>query len=1089
MTDTWDSCSKPLQRWSDLTLDDMVFAYRKAKVDCFYERAVSTSRLFGEYELALQKNLRRLLDRLRDEGTRDKLVSDPEVLGTQILIAKKLSTDDKARKGVRGKAGSDGAFFSDKQLAFEHLLENKDLTAEFRVAGVLSVDLHVLSALWVNRVGHRLDATLGKHAYGSRVRRFGDDGRPNDRRYHLRAMGSMPPYYQAYRSWREDGMAAVRRELDAGQKVMCITLDLRNYFHRIDPSFAAQDGFLARIGLGGEGHPQLAAGDAELNQFMCRLLTAWSERSRDYIRRHAMKPDQVLVGGIPIGLTAARVLANVLLQPWDKLVIDSLAPIYYGRYVDDMFLVLRDPGSLSDGRKVMEHIARHLPKGALKGTGGERRMQLGRWQGTTELVLQDSKHKVFFLAGQAGIDLMNVIRDEIRDLASERRLMPEGGGRMRMASAHVLAASNDVRERADTLRRADGLSIRRMGWAIQLRWAETLTLDLPPANWDKERGEFFEFATNHVLRPDRLLDHTDYLPRLLGVALACEDWGRAGKVIEQTRAALDKLQQACDRAGGSRLNGYDVGQNLEGVWRSVVHGIGHQVWEAVLKAWPGNVVPKGDCPAEESDARARFLSVLVSRLPLDDGAVGDVGAAWSFVGRVVPLLAECDQARTTYKELWRSGVLPDGVAADSLGAIEGSFGGEGGESAVIRDLLDQARARFGDHAGRTRSRFVTTELRAFLFPTRPLSVREIAEWDPSCVRSASAEPDEDPVRRWARMARAFRGIWTRQEPQPRQAVDAGEPPGAGVQVVTVGQDPNRSTRVLCISNFETSDDAWNGAAAGDPVLSLDRYDQFARFVNNILRHRKPPDYVLLPELCVPRRWVTSLVNRLLQKGISLVAGVEYERSADGKKVCNEAVLALTDDRLGFPSAVVIWQAKPAPAPAEEYLLLTLHGVELERPLQVQPFLVYRHRGLDLAVLVCSELQDIRCRAALRAEVDCLMVLAWNRDLDTFSALVESAALDVHAYIALVNNRRYGDGRLRVPAKKAHERDLCRIRGGREDYAVLVEIDIEKLRQFQSRAKNWTSDSDPFKPVPQGFSMPSRRRSIPSSGPTNNARTQ
>ena len=110
-----------------------------------------------------------------------------------------------------------------------------------------------------------------------------------------------------------------------------------------------------------------------------------------------------------------------------------------------------------------------------------------------------------------------------------------------------------------------------------------------------------------------------------------------------------------------------------------------------------------------------------------------------------------------------------------------------------------------------------------------------------------------------------------------------------------------------------------------------------------------------------------------------------------------------------------------------------------------------------------------------------MVLAWNKDLDTFSALVESAALDVHAYVALVNNRRYGDGRVRVPAKASHERDLCRIRGGLEDYAALVEIDIEKLRQFQSRAKNWASDSDPFKPVPQGFSMPARRRSIPGKG--------
>ncbi|MBK8179266.1 MAG: hypothetical protein IPK67_10345 [Planctomycetes bacterium] len=49
-------------------------------------------------------------------------------------------------------------------------------------------------------------------------------------------------------------------------------------------------------------------------------------------------------------------------------------------------------------------------------------------------------------------------------------------------------------------------------------------------------------------------------------------------------------------------------------------------------------------------------------------------------------------------------------------------------------------------------------------------------------------------------------------------------------------------------------------------------------------------------------------------------------------------------------------------------------------------------------------------------MDSLMILAWNKDLETFSALIESAALDVHAYVSFVNNRAYGDSRVRCPAK-------------------------------------------------------------------------
>jgi len=129
-------------------------------------------------------------------------------------------------------------------------------------------------------------------------------------------------------------------------------------------------------------------------------------------------------------------------------------------------------------------------------------------------------------------------------------------------------------------------------------------------------------------------------------------------------------------------------------------------------------------------------------------------------------------------------------------------------------------------------------------------------------------------------------------------------------------------------------------------------------------------------------------------------------------------------------------------------------------------------------LVCSELQNVEHRLDLQGDVDCVMVLSWNQDLETFSALVEAASLDVHAHIALVNNRRYGDSRVRTPAKQHHGRDLCRLRGGENEHVVVVNLDIDRLRQFQSRAKRWPHDDDPYKPVPEAFEIASYRRTTP-----------
>ena len=119
------------------------------------------------------------------------------------------------------------------------------------------------------------------------------------------------------------------------------------------------------------------------------------------------------------------------------------------------------------------------------------------------------------------------------------------------------------------------------------------------------------------------------------------------------------------------------------------------------------------------------------------------------------------------------------------------------------------------------------------------------------------------------------------------------------------------------------------------------------------------------------------------------------------------------------------------------------------------------------------------RHRFQGNVDCLMVLAWNKDLETFSALVEAAALDVHSNIALVNNRKFGDSRVRTPAKAHYGRDLCRLRGGENEYVVVVELDVERLRAFQSRSKPWPAPGDPFKPVPEGFRIWRRRRVPPS----------
>ena len=125
---------------------------------------------------------------------------------------------------------------------------------------------------------------------------------------------------------------------------------------------------------------------------------------------------------------------------------------------------------------------------------------------------------------------------------------------------------------------------------------------------------------------------------------------------------------------------------------------------------------------------------------------------------------------------------------------------------------------------------------------------------------------------------------------------------------------------------------------------------------------------------------------------------------------------------------------------------------------------------DIHLSFCI-LTDIQNRARLRGEIDNLFVIEWNKDVNSFSSYVESAALDIHSYVVQVNNRKYGDSRIRAPYKESFFRDIVQVKGGNHDYLIVGEIDIKSLREFQSHN---ISPKQPFKPTPTGFKMAKNR---------------
>lgn len=1068
--------------WQHITLEDLVVAYRKAKADCFFENTFPTAIKFAEYEQDLLENLKALLTNLQDE---QGFADNDDYLGNIRLLPKKLSLKAKP------KVGNGHVHFSNPARAFESLTQQNDLIPEFRVIGDFPVDMHILSALWINMVGHKFDACLDDSCYGARLKRIRNDdllGKDAPKPFHISSIGSFSPYFQPYQKWRNDGLKAIRGELEKERDVIAVSLDLKSYYHLIDPMAIASEGLQETLGL--ELTTEEQAFTQELAKFLCR----WSARASEFSGK-MITGTKSIPGGLVIGLTVSRIISNALLHWWDCRVKEKISPIHYGRYVDDMFLVLRDTGVIADSEDFMIFMQERLGKACIfrenntKSDAVENdqlwQIQQGKEiQADSQIKLQEDKQKLFVLQGRAGLDLLDSIEREIGELSSEHRLMPSPDQLEDSTAAKVLSAAGSVGENADNLRRADGLTIRRLSWALQLRHVETLARDLPPHEWQQQREDFYQFAHNHILRPDTLFSHFSYLPRLLGFAIGMNEWQEAENIVLAAYDSLAMLEAEVPKKAAIAINGVEAKAGKD-LWRYIKGTLTWLFIDAATRYYDPDKLLSDKPVRKELRLEKLFLDGVWGELD-DLKSILDFQFGSEEFYQKAPLVAMTDLAKEPYKRILKS------QSASAL--LKQSNGRK--ESRILK-LLESAELfntedlkLFLNSTRRSRLAAIASGHRKgesylpYLFPTRPLSTAEISELAPECVGLPQMDGkscDDKASVIWAKYTQAIRGVWVKPTLMAADQDEETKGKKKGTRTtkyLDIGTDKKRRI-VVALSNLKTEDSDWAASACDKSNLSKARYSRLSDLVNQTLYLKPKPDYMLFPELSLPLKWVDSIATRLTAAGISLIAGTEY-RHYGKNGLLSEACLVLTDNRLGFPASVKIWQPKLQPAVGEDQQLTAIYGKHwaFSKLAGKETKPVYIHNGTHFGVMVCSELLNSKDRIEFQGDVDALMVLSWNQDLDTFAALIESTALDLHAYTILVNNRAYGDSRVRSPAKETFLRDLARVRGGDNDFVIAATLDIDELRAFQSRAKRWPQEGDKFKPVPEGYSLAKGRKKLP-----------
>lgn len=1076
-----DSNPRCFGGWDRLTLEDLLRAYRKAKSDCFYGNLIPTTIEFSTYETDLLGNLQRLLDALKSNSGFE---NQTEFLGTPKILPKKTSV-------TRDRNSTQHAYFSDTSRAIENTFKTSIVKPEFRIVGDFPVNTHIISALWINLIGHKIDAKLSPNCYANRLKRIRIDPehtiRPNTL-YHIDATGSFIPYFHQYQKWRNDGLNAMRTELGQDNAIIAISLDLKSYYHSIDPKTLHKPNIVEDIKLNEE--------EQTFNNQLTRFLSKWSQQASLLLKKTNSNVS-CETGGIPIGITCSGIIANAILHSWDRLVIENINPLYYGRYVDDMTIVLRDPGNIPSFGALMKTFKKQLGRVIAKPRGKRPNhvytIDLEVCKGTkTVLEFQSKKTKFFALHGRSGLELLESIERNIGALASERRLMPLPEELEKSTAAKVLKTITPAEECASSLGKIDGITLRRLGWSLQFRHMETLGHDLQRDDWTPQRNEFYRLANAHILRPESIFSYLTFIPRLLGFAIRMKDWKQASETIRLVYKASNRLKQKLEQndKGKCVVNGKEV-DSTELLWAQTNATLVRLLGDSLLRNLEPGWLPQG----QESGKGKTITSALLKHHTSSENEppiVDILKLSLKDLDSKLREIQKSDLSFNPYKQIITNNnsdphLFKKPTWESDITALIEEFGIN--DMKTLRAFLSSARSSRKMPSHFPEEIDSVTKI-PFLFPTRPLSPAEISELAPECVGSpakietGNGTLNQSPPRSglnatetWNKYVKAIRGSYMNPEATNKHHQPTVLPTDDHPMHLIIG-NKKANTTTIAISSLLTKESDWEASAVNHPNHTRTRYQKLSIVVNDAIRMVPKPDYLVLPELSVPLRWVPSISQRLSASGISLIAGTEY-RHCNDDEIVSEAVLALVDDRLGYATSVIIWQEKQRPAPDEERLLLTKFGKkwrisEAEAEKSRKP--VYVHNNFHFGILICSELQDCRARTRFQGQVDALFTLSWNRDLNTFASLLESSCLDIHCYSVLVNNRRYGDSRVRSPAKEPYDRDLARIKGGENNFVITATLNFSSLRDFQSRAMRWPDSQDHFKPVPEGYKISNNRRS-------------
>ncbi len=491
-------------------LNDILDCYCKMKRDMFYEPMNISFIDMAEYEKDLHQNLTRFTDKLNQYDY--NYFSTDEFLGGVNIAPKKLSV----------KTNTDKKVFKSISYQFEKVEVESIKT---RTLGDLSIEFHLLSAVWIEFVGKLIDSTFPEALKGGRTEH--EFSFHNEQLWKIvnnnpRLSEHQFKYYpKEYQSWQSGAVDACMKIHEAEDRCYLFSFDLKEFYHNIDSSILLEDLHLELISpylFNPIDNKQYR----KLNELLLLSIKSWSKING-------------FSKGLPIGLGASKVLANLALQNFDRSILNQSELAYYGRYIDDVLIVFHTDTKIETTSDTWKFLSENINSNFLSHNevDAEQYYILG-------FQVNHDKDNLYILEGESAKEVIETVKNNLEKNSSEWRhfIEPEKD------SKELKDALLNLNEHEEDLNAITGVTestIKRQLFGLKRRKYEQLIKNGMADEFQEEIAAYFDLCNSHLFTLQNFSDYWKQMIQVIGLTLTCEQYEKWFILKSSMKKLLDLI--------------------------------------------------------------------------------------------------------------------------------------------------------------------------------------------------------------------------------------------------------------------------------------------------------------------------------------------------------------------------------------------------------------------------------------------------------------------------------------------------------------------------------------------------------------------